>query len=592
MFFIFYYKKNDTIWLFIFHIIGEQMKKPNSPIRSFYFKTIVALTIILFLLTYILALIANINISIPLILLLSFVDSIIVAIIFDFIVLKPIIRASKLLNRFSTRDFDKQKEYKREFATLKERNPLVFALYDKIYNMLDILMNMAEKLSKDSGENSIYTATLSSSIDNISNKIETQAKAIESISNTTQNIMLNVNSVSNSAKEASNFTSQTMKGSKQSQNDLKTIVGSMQNINEVALTASQKVLSLSQKANDIKNVTDVIDDIAEQTNLLALNAAIEAARAGEHGRSFAVVADEVRKLAERTAVATKEVALSIEIIQNETTDATKEIKNLSVQIEKEMGLVENVGNQINSFLEQSAYIEEQISNIAQGTSSNNKDIEDIVSSIEKISRQLKDVADEIKNISQATDKLVHSSEDSYESVSEFALDKHHEEIYKIAKDSAQKIGSIFEEAIKKGRITKSALFDRDYKPIEGTNPQKYTTAYDKFCDEVLPEVQEKALAKNRDIVYAISTDPNGYVPTHNNRFAQKLTGDYEKDFVGNRTKRIFDDRTGSRCGNHTKKLLLQTYKRDTGEIMHDLSVPIMVNNKHWGGFRIGYHPKN
>jgi methyl-accepting chemotaxis protein len=33
---------------------------------------------------------------------------------------------------------------------------------------------------------------------------------------------------------------------------------------------------------------------------------------------------------------------------------------------------------------------------------------------------------------------------------------------------------------------------------------------------------------------------------------------------------------------------LQTYKRDTGEVMHDLSAPIYVNGKHWGGFRIGY----
>jgi methyl-accepting chemotaxis protein len=24
--------------------------------------------------------------------------------------------------------------------------------------------------------------------------------------------------------------------------------------------------------------------------------------------------------------------------------------------------------------------------------------------------------------------------------------------------------------------------------------------------------------------------------------------------------------------------------------MHDLSVPIYVNGKHWGGFRVGYPP--
>lgn len=67
-----------------------------------------------------------------------------------------------------------------------------------------------------------------------------------------------------------------------------------------------------------------------------------------------------------------------------------------------------------------------------------------------------------------------------------------------------------------------------------------------------------------------------------------MTGNYEKDLVSSRTKRIFNDRTGLRCGKNTEIFLLQTYKRDTGEVMHDLSSPIYVNGKHWGGFRIGY----
>ena len=52
------------------------------------------------------------------------------------------------------------------------------------------------------------------------------------------------------------------------------------------------------------------------------------------------------------------------------------------------------------------------------------------------------------------------------------------------------------------------------------------------------------------------------------------TGDYDHD-SSTAAKRIFDDPTGSRCAH--EKPLLQTYKRDTGEIMHDLSVPIYIN---------------
>jgi methyl-accepting chemotaxis protein len=45
---------------------------------------------------------------------------------------------------------------------------------------------------------------------------------------------------------------------------------------------------------------------------------------------------------------------------------------------------------------------------------------------------------------------------------------------------------------------------------------------------------------------------------------------------------------GKRCGSHQHSFLLQTYRRDTGELMHDISAPITLKGRHWGGFRIGY----
>ena len=171
---------------------------------------------------------------------------------------------------------------------------------------------------------------------------------------------------------------------------------------------------------------------------------------------------------------------------------------------------------------------------------------------------------------------------------ESSVETSHDPIRYAAQDAAAEVGRIFSDAIKAGHITSEALFDRKYIPIPNTNPAKHSTRFDAFTDRVLPALQENLLATMPQLAYAGAVDNSGYFPTHNKKFSQPLTGNYDIDIVNNRTKRIFSDRTGTRCGSNTKAFLLQTYKRDTGEVMHDLSAPIYVDGKHWGGFRIGY----
>lgn len=60
------------------------------------------------------------------------------------------------------------------------------------------------------------------------------------------------------------------------------------------------------------------------------------------------------------------------------------------------------------------------------------------------------------------------------------------------------------------------------------------------------------------------------------------------DLAKCRHKRIFNDPVGAKGAKNQKPSLFQTYVRDTGEILADLTMPIMINGRHWGGVRIGF----
>lgn len=100
--------------------------------------------------------------------------------------------------------------------------------------------------------------------------------------------------------------------------EVREAVSSIEEVKSTIMHLKKAMAGLGEKAGNIGQVMNVINEVADQTNLLALNAAIEAARAGDAGRGFAVVADEVRKLAEKTMGATKEVEEAVRAIQEET----------------------------------------------------------------------------------------------------------------------------------------------------------------------------------------------------------------------------------------------------------------------------------
>jgi methyl-accepting chemotaxis protein len=98
---------------------------------------------------------------------------------------------------------------------------------------------------------------------------------------------------------------------------------------EESTRTNLQVATLSETAQQIDEVVDLINSIAGQTNLLALNATIEAARAGESGKGFAVVASEVKSLASQTARATENIRSKIQAVQSQSEQAVMAIRAIA-----------------------------------------------------------------------------------------------------------------------------------------------------------------------------------------------------------------------------------------------------------------------
>lgn len=448
--------------------------------------------------------------------------------------------------------------------------------------------NIGEEIGIKASELAINSAEVSFFLTQLSKAIEKSSDDVDRLATAAEQMSVNSKQINDNAELASQQASQAMSASTASSEQLADNITVVNQLNQSVNNAAVKIQSLEQKASEIQSITDVIDGISSQTNLLALNAAIEAARAGEQGRGFAVVADEVRALAAKTADATNQIGEMLNQISNETSETTAVMTTIVQQTDSVVNTMTNLSQSfadIDQLMVDSSSASDQISHALQ-----EQDLAaaEISSSVVNLHDFLIDKSKETQTVSKQAETLSNGTESIFVHLSEFDGDTLINRMCNQAELAAIQVSELFEQSIANNKISPLQLFDFNYVQLGNAQPPKFSTGFDQFTDRNLPSIQEPLLQTSPEMIYAGAVDINGYFPTHNKCFSKPLTGNVEIDRVNSRTKRMFNDPTGIRCGQHINKFLLQTYKRDTGEIMHDVSAPIFVQGKHWGGFRIGF----
>ena len=172
---------------------------------------------------------------------------------------------------------------------------------------------------------------------------------------------------------------------------------------------AQAIEALQQQTDAIATITRTIHDIADQTNLLALNAAIEAARAGEQGRGFAVVADEVRKLAERTGLATVEIAQQIGTIHTGMQDVVTLMRASVAASAEGVAQTRSASQAISGIRDNTGRIAEHIDGITLSLTEQQQAMRDIAQRIEVVASMTEANQQTVDATASAADQLAQSA---------------------------------------------------------------------------------------------------------------------------------------------------------------------------------------
>lgn len=438
----------------------------------------------------------------------------------------------------------------------------------------------------------IEVCDVAGDLDEVSERVQQQAQMAEGVKAAVAEANAGSARISEAARKTLDLASKTRGWIICSRTTLKSSLEGIHSLADRVAVVSRQIGALQEALTGIRAVAGEIAKIAKQTDLLALNATIEAAHAGDAGRGFLVVAAEVKQLARETGLATSRIDATMGQLTSQIAALVEEGRQNLIRVETVRSSTRTIAETMEETGRGVGEVEEHASEIVPAVRDIEAQCETLGSLVQELSIGAAGSSRHLKNANARLDKLLIASEALLGHAAASGIETDDSWFVRAAQDAATKIEAVFEDALARREMSEEELFSRDYHPIPNTDPQQYLASFTIFTDRRLPAVQEPLRKLDERIRFCAAVDENGYLPTHNAMFSQPQGKDPAWNETNCRNRRIFNDRTGLAAARNRKPFLIQTYRRKMGAgkfvLMKDVSAPIRVRGRHWGGFRIGY----
>lgn len=355
---------------------------------------------------------------------------IVIALILNTIVIRPLAVLSKEIDRMSNYDLTVQKD--NILVKYRKRNDEIGAISQGFVVMRESLIHMIQNISQVSSELTAHSENLSTvsrdvresgeqlsqTVDQVANGAMVQAQQTTEGSGKMVDLSELVEKVENNMSSLNQATKEVEAIKQQGVRVLDELVEKTEQNNENSKQVFKVMNETSQQAEKIKTASVQIQDIASQTNLLALNAAIESARAGEAGKGFAVVATEIGNLSKQTNELTNEIDGIIMELTGKIDEAVATMKKMGETSVQQEESVSDTKAKFEEIMKNMQVMEEKCIILGQSTDemkTNEKAIVDVINDLSSLSEEnaacMQEAAASVATQEQSIEKVSDSSED-------------------------------------------------------------------------------------------------------------------------------------------------------------------------------------